>query len=360
VVFLSIAIPSRFAEWCDLVIARLVEQSLGPAEVLHTDTLEQFALGLLRAKSANVVVGSRQMVGWLWSAIPQVNMSFILALDDPHLALENLVLCRGMDFVEATRIVAKSCASVVSCRSFSGALVLRASECEANPLAAAEGIARHLGLGVSETDIANIVAAASDLGIWPCREKDNGWWGRLESSQRTLVIGAIDPYIGCLSGADLEPITWERDLFFINEEQPQEQGQLASRPVEITGRPRCLVYGPYITLPPGSWSATVALGFSQEAAELTYMVDIHAGAQLTQTRIQPDGQRFVEASLNFSIVEPDMISIRISNERAAFDGRLALGHVVLTPNIAMRHGTRTYFEIALNQDVPTALTLRSQ
>jgi hypothetical protein len=346
-VFLSIAIPSRFAEWCDLVIARLVEKSLGPAEVIHTDTIEQFALGLLRAKSPNVVVGSRQMVGWLWSAIPQANMSFILALDDPRLALENLVLRHGMDFVEAARIAAKSCASVVSCSSISGALVLRASECEANPLAAAEALARHLGLGVSETDIANVVAAVSDLGIWPCREKESGWWGRLESSQRSLVTGAIDPYIGCLSGADLEPITWERDFFFINEEQPQEQGQLASRPVEITGRPRCLVYGPYITLPPGLWSATVALGFSQEAAELTYTIDIHAGAQLTQARIQPDGQRFIEASLNFSIVEPDMISIRISNERAAFDGRLALGHVVMVPHIGLRPETRNYFASAL-------------
>lgn len=348
-VFLSIAIPSRFAEWCDLVIARLVEQSLGPAEVIHTDTLEQFALGLLRAKSSNVIVGSRQMVGWLWSAIPQANMRFILALDDPRLALENLVLRHGMDFVEATRITAKSCASVVSCRSISGALALRASECEANPLAAAEGIARHLGLGVSETDIAKVVAAASDLGIWPCREKDNAWWGGLETSQRALAIGAIDPYIGCLGGADLEPITWERELFFINEEQPREHGQLASRPVEITGRPRCLVHGPYITLPPGLWSATVALGFSPEAAELTYTVDIHADALLTQARIQPDGQRFVEASLNFSIVEPDMIGIRISNERAAFDGRLALGHVVMMPHTGLRPETRNYFATALGE-----------
>jgi hypothetical protein len=347
-IFFSLTLPSRFGEWCDCVTARLVEHALGPVQMIYTDTLDQFALGVMKARSPYLAVCSRQMVGWLWAALAQLDRGFIVALDDPRLALERLVVHHGADFVEATRIVAKSCASMASCAPIPGALVLHARQSEANPVGTAQAIARHLGLGVDEAEIANSVAALAEVGLWPAKE-DTAWWDRLEGWQRALVTGAIDPYVARLSGGDLWPITWEKELFFINEEQPQEPGQLASRPVDITGRPRFVVHGPYITLPPGSWSATVVLGFSEEAAELSYIVEIHAERQLAHMRIQPSGQRYVEAILNFSIDAPDMIAVRVLNERAAFEGRLALGNVIMTPHIGMRPETRTYFAAVLSQ-----------
>jgi hypothetical protein len=80
---------------------------------------------------------------------------------------------------------------------------------------------------------------------------------------------------------------------------------------------------------------------------LSYNLELHVGAQRIQTRIQPNGQRSVEARLNFLIDEPDMVTIRIWIERAAFDGRLALGHVVMVPQIGLRPETRSYFATAL-------------
>src|SRR4029077_13492194 len=119
---------------------------------------------VLKAGSPYQIVGSRQTVGRLWSALPQVNNGIIVILDDPRLALENLVLRHNVDFVEATRIVARSCAAVVSSTSVPGALVLHAPSDGANPVAIAETIARHFQLGISEADAANILAG---LGQWP-------------------------------------------------------------------------------------------------------------------------------------------------------------------------------------------------
>src|SRR5215475_9515367 len=114
-IFFSIGLPSCFTEWCDNVITGLVQQALGPVETAGVDTIEQFALAVLRARSPYQMIASRQTVGRLWSALPEASNGIIVILDDPHLALENLVVRHNLDFVQATRIVARSCAAVVSC-----------------------------------------------------------------------------------------------------------------------------------------------------------------------------------------------------------------------------------------------------
>ena len=346
-ILFSLGLPSPFGEWCEALTARFMKYSFGLLETIYADTLEQFALSVIKTSSPHIMVGSRQIVGPLWAALAQTNRGFIVAHDDPHIALRNLVVRHGMDFLLAARIVAKSCASIVSCAALPGALVLHAGQSEADPIGTARAIAHHLGLALGEAEIADSVMSLEGAGVWPTSSNDTEWWDGLEPWERDLVAGAIDPYVARLAGGDLWPLTWEKEFFFLNEEQPEQHSQVASRPVNITGRPRFLVYGPDITLPPGSWCATVALGFSHEAAELSYIVDLHAGNQLAQVRLEPAGRRVVGADLNFSIAEPQMIAVRVRNERAAFDGRMALGNVTMTPHASMRAETRSYLTTAL-------------
>jgi hypothetical protein len=230
-----------------------------------------------------------------------------------------------------------------------GALVLCAATDGENPTATAAAIAHHFGFHVSDADLPNILAPLSNLGIWPRRQEGVCWWDRLEEPQRVLATETLEPYVVHLAGGGLGALVWGRELFFINEQQSGEQRQPASRPADITGRPRYVVLGPYITLPPGSWSATVDLGFSQAAAEMSYIVDVHADAQLACVRIEPGAQRFVQASLTFSIAEPKMIAVGVWNERAAFDGQIALGHVTMTPQAKIRPETHNYLAAAFSE-----------
>src|SRR5262249_52612798 len=154
---------------------------------------------------------------------------FLVALDDPLRAIENLIVHHGFDFLEATRAVAKSCASMASCVSMPGALVLRAEESGMKPVAIADAIARHFELCVSEPDIGGIVTTLADLCLWPVREEGVAWRRSLDERQGEIVDGAIRPYVSCFEGGDLGMITWERELFFINEEQDEKQRQIASR-----------------------------------------------------------------------------------------------------------------------------------
>jgi len=345
--FFSVGLPSRFAEWCDAVVAQLA-QSLGPAEGIGANTLEEFATGVIHARSPYLVVMSR-LLGQLQSTLAQANLPFIVAVDDPRRGLRDLVLHHDMEFLEATRQVASSCATVVGCVAMPNALVLHADKDGLDPVAAVAAIARHFELSTTPEDVLQIVETLAASGISARGDADSGWLNSLGDAQRGIVAGALDPYTARFGEGELGPITWERELFFVSG-KPNERLP-ASHPVDITGGARFLIYGPYITLPPGSWSATVALGFSKEAAEIGYVVDFVAGTQLSHVRIEPGSERQMEVDLHFTIDKPldQPIVMRVASERAAFDGRLALGHVTLSTHGHMRPETRNYFTTALSE-----------
>ena len=84
---------------------------------------------------------------------------------------------------------------------------------------------------------------------------------------------------------------------------------------------------------------------------MTYIIEVFAGVQLTHVRIEPGDERIFEANLHFSLdaAVDHPVQIRIHNERPAFDGRLALGYVTMTPQASVRGDTRAYLATVLNE-----------
>ncbi len=343
-IFFSVGLPGRFAEWCDAVTSRLAQHALGSVELLSLNTLEELALAMIRTGASHFVVCSRQPGGGVQTALTRAGRRFVAVLDKPLIALRDLALRPGYDLVGATRAVACSCAAMSGYSSFPGALVLTAGDSQ-NPVSIATAIARHLGFGVSEPEIEKIVCALKDEGIVPGRSEDSVWWDSLAEPEQALVNGALGAYVDHFAGGDLTSITWERELFLIGD-QPNEK---ATRPIDVTGRARCLIYGPYIMLPPGSWSVSVLLGFSKEAAELGYVVEIVAGPHLSRVNLRPESDGVFEANLTISI-ESSMdhpVEVRLFNEQAGFDGKLALGQVTLRRQLTSRPEKRSEFASAL-------------
>ena len=343
-IFFSIGLPGRFTEWCDAVIFRLAQRALGPVELVSLNTLDELALAMIRTGASHFIICSRQPGGGVRTALAQAPRRFIAVLGDPRAALRDLATRPGADLIEATRAVASSCASMLGCASMPEALVLNGRRCGLDLIATARMITNHLELGLADSDIQNVVSTLADEGVIPMQTEDDAWWGGLEEPQQALVNGALGAYVDHFSGGDFGNITWERHLFFIFEDPPAHESVLATRPVDITGRMRCLLYGPFINLPLGSWSARVVLGFSSEAAAMTYVVEAFAGSQLNHVRIQPANERIFEVDLHFSIDASvdDPVQIRIHNERAAFDGQLALGYVALTRHAKVRTDAHLY------------------
>jgi hypothetical protein len=330
-IFFSMGLPSPLVEWCDAVIARLAQSVVGPVDVVSANTPEELGLALIKSGASHFVVSSRLPSDGLRRAIAENSSRFLVALDDPRTAYQNLVTRHGLDPIAATRAAAGSCASLLDHTVTDNALVLRAEHDGRDPLGTAEAIGRHFGLDVGPAEIEQSVEALAEMGMTPMSSDIRAWWDSLKSPTREIVDGALEGYVDHFAGRGFGKIIWARDLFAIGDDPYQP----ATRSIDVTGRIRNLLFGPYMILPPGSWVATVVLGFSKEAAEMTYGIEFIAGPRcvsLCRTTIQPHGDLVFQATVIFTIeASTDQpISLRISNERAAFDGRLVLGSVTLT------------------------------
>jgi hypothetical protein len=192
---------------------------------------------------------------------------------------------------------------------------------------AVAAIADHLNLAIASREIEEIIAEVAAANISATTPAAGDWSAGMAEEEAAVVVGALGPYAKRFSGNPLDEIVWSRDLFY------QEGHRPAERVVDITGPSRYLIYGPFVTLPPGAWSAEILVGFSQEASEINFVVDVFAGAQLNSARLSPTGSGVVQVNIGFQIAESNdnLIEIRIMNERAVFDGKLAMVRVGLRP-----------------------------
>ena len=344
-IFFSIGPPGRLAEWCDGVLARLAGRLEGGvcavtwpplAWMLRCEAilpvLDQVALCLITANVAHLVMGARQPDGRLRAMFEATNVRFVVALDDPRHAVAEFLADSDAELTMVTRAIANCCALAMWCTSLPGAVTIRGDQARSDAVLAVDRMARLFDLTLDAGEAQSIADGLSPCLASPSTSSEE-WSVRIPDSGRNMVEGALGAYARCFAGDELTQILWTRELFFVN----GDSGAGLADVLELAGGARLLIYGPYIQLPPGSWTARVVLGFSAEAARHTFLVDACAGSQLACTSFQPVGAGVYSADINFSLDEPNEhgleIRVWVASENAR--GQLAFGHVVLRP-LAMR------------------------
>ena len=326
--YFVVGLPGRFTEWCDAVSAQIARRALGPTELVRADTLQEIALWIMRTGASQGVVASRQPGGRLRSALVEAGRTFLVVVEDPRTALAEAVSRIPSDMAAAVQLVASSCAGITRYVSSPGALALFRDRDGGDPLTAARTIADHLALDVSDADIVEIVNELAAAGqTFECGDGAARWDG-LGAEERRVVDGAIGPFVTYLTTGDLPSITWERELFFLGD----RPGERATGSIDVTGRARRVLDGPYIMLPPGSWSLSLQLRFSRETTEHDFLLEVIADRQVASRTIRPQAEGAFEVNLPFSLeaTTDHPIAIRLSTQRAAFDGTVAVVGARLT------------------------------
>ena len=335
----SIGLPGRFSQWCDEVVARLVgssgnsvmvERWPSNAEMLtyerYPRILDRLACFAIGAEATHIVIGARQPDVGLSHALAETQARFLLALDQPRLAVADMLDETGADAALATRAVANSCALLMPYSLLPGALVLFGGAARANLGATVLTIAGHFGISIEADQaqaISNIVSA--DDG-YPAGGRD--WMSRVPLAGGKTVGGALSGYDEWFEGRGLGQLVWNRDLFIRSDQQ-----RPANEVIDISGAAGTLIHGPYINLPPGTWNARVHLGLSPEAAQCPLVIDVHAEGQLAAVTLQPNVPGVHTADLTFSLGEAigQGIEVRVNVASSEAKGHLAFGYVVLTP-----------------------------
>jgi len=321
----SVSLPGRFGNWCDAVIARLAQATLGSVASTGANTAEELAVELIKTDGDHLYVGARHPSRWLRDMLVGGDRNFVVALEDPRRVASELISEHHLESAAASRLVACSCASLYQFAAAPRALVVSSETANSNPAAAVTAIAQHLGLRIDRPDAARLVADLDAADLSPRADSATAPIAALPDQTATAIEGALAPYAASFRGGSLPPIIWARDLFLEENHCP------ASYPIDVAGQIRYLIYGPYIALPPGSWAAEMVLGFSDDSVNMSYRIEVWAGSLLATTQMQPAAAGLRRININFTLDESNdhLVEVRVVNERVAAAGRLVLGHATM-------------------------------
>lgn len=318
--FFVFGLPGEFSRWCETVVTELARRADPSAALSHADTLDQIARNAIRTGISHGVVSSSQPGGRLRAALATTQRNFIVAFDNPRLALIDLVLGRGVGLPAAIQALASSSAALIGVGAAPGALALHGDRDWPARTDMVAAIARHLGIIIDEAEIAELVARLPDGTAARPQYDTAAWWAGLDAAQQELPLGALAPFIDAPADGVPLSIAWGRDLFFLGDRPDQR----AAGPVDITGRARCLLHGPYIMIPAGAWSLSLTARFSGAAVEHEFTVEVGADYPLASGIIRPEPDGNGEVTLDFLFDERTEfpIALRLSSQRAAFDGAI--------------------------------------
>jgi hypothetical protein len=319
-------LPNQFTEWCEALIARLAERASESLLCPSAGSSEELLQAIIEHPSQHILVSQRQPGNWLHRILAAANGRCVLALADPRACVAELAVGPDSNLIDVLCGVANSCATLSSYLSFPGTLVLRTGEHSLDPVATARRIADHLRLPSADENIFEALDTIPPLE--PNAVVTIDWRDRFDASELVLINGALAGFAEYFTGHPLGNLVWAPALFIVGDTHQRLIG-----PIDITGRGRCLIYGPYIRLPAGRWTADVAVAFTDLGGSKNFTVDVATTVKLHEISINVVDQGGVHTSLPF-VLEPaneSPLEVRVSINNAAFEGRLALGPVTLRP-----------------------------
>lgn len=349
----SIGLPGRLSEWCDDVIVRLADCPAAAAALYRwpssasmlayegpSSTLDEVGSILIGARAAHVVIGVRQPDMALHAALAETRAPFVVALEQPRVAAADMLADTGAEPRLVTRAVACCCALVIHYPGLPGALLLHGDAVRADPRGTVLAIARHLGIETSEDQARRIVDELASNGGSPAPGAAE-WRAQIPEGAHKTVGGAFAGYEECFAGRGLGQLVWNRDLFFA-----RDPDRRPSEVLDLTGGARTLIYGPYIHLPAGSWTARVHIGLSQEAQGSSFIIDAYAGRQLAAATLRAHRAGVHAAEIAFTLGESgaQSLEIRVTLTNPNAKGKLAFGHVVLSPASILHPEAATEWE----------------
>ena len=161
---------------------------------------------------------------------------------------------------------------------------------------------------------------------------------RAEYSKDPMLAAAFKLYRD-VAADQHDVIQWAEPLFSYcpkGSRDAASQGML-----DITGRPRMLVHGPYLSMPTGLWRACIRFGVDQEAAKHQYRLDWGTRTATISEYVTPGKAGLYELSLDFDWTDVDVAEIRLILLEGSFTGALLFQGITVSRTVASEEPVRT-------------------
>lgn len=100
--------------------------------------------------------------------------------------------------------------------------------------------------------------------------------------------------------------------------------------VDLTGRPRTLVFGPYVVLPAGRWKVLFQLSFDREAAKYLFRIDWGGVDAFSSQEFRPGRPGVFEVEVNYAWEQPSPCEFRIQVREGVFNGQMGLSDLQIS------------------------------
>jgi len=126
----------------------------------------------------------------------------------------------------------------------------------------------------------------------------------------------------------LDKTTWSPELFSYDVKSVDlaRSGQ----PFDITGKPRFLISGPYVTMPTGFWKAKITLGFDDGASRSRFRIDWGEVESYQSQEFYPGRPGFFEIVMSHQWVDAAPAEVRLVQLEGVFDGHVTFAGVEIT------------------------------
>lgn len=127
---------------------------------------------------------------------------------------------------------------------------------------------------------------------------------------------------------DQDRLHWSPDVLDIySHRKVSKKGGVT---VDVTGKPRFLAHGPYITMPAGHWKAVIRLSFPAVLCDKAYRADWGGVAEYSQLEFRPDKPGIYEIEMDWLWQTPAPCEIRLLVGEGVFDGDLVIHDIAIS------------------------------
>lgn len=313
-----------FTEWVFGIVRALVTQQDQLRDLRRIDRFD--TVSFLHSPRLTLLVNypSSQIV----DAIGRDDLRVIYVTEVPRLVTRFLTEQLNIPLMDAIRSQTASTVANLAIGRSSQSLVV-AHDSDRTDAAMVRAIAAHLGLAVSDEQIAALAASrpghATDGqgNVTPGPRATVPVAGASPSQHLLLEAGdqILEPLVAMARGDSVRPVVWPTPVFKFYD-RPEEPAQ---RGASIAGPARNLYYGPYLHLPPSRYRVETLLEFSDDIARVPFVIEVHGGAWIAKARI---GEREAGGYRGYFDLEhrdvTSTVEIRLRNESPVIKGHLTL------------------------------------
>ncbi|MFN3890914.1 MAG: hypothetical protein ACK4MV_10995 [Beijerinckiaceae bacterium] len=329
--------PSGFTHFCVFILHHLLRATIGEFDHVAASEVNQLRPAWAARRHSNFLLFSDCPERAIIETYLRTSAPVILIVEDPVDVIEHIIHERALDPAWAIRLAEQSLSTLIDVLYTDHTLrIPRDSGMSLKEFLS--NAARHFALPLEETHIHEIGKAIAPGVIDPAsRTMDllyrTNWPNAAPRSggkiKRNLQM--LSPILNRMreiqAGRPPVSFEWPVELFM----QGGSPHVLFCGEVSLVGPARCIIYGPYLSLPNGEWEVEARLHVSENYSGNGLEIDVYQSEVLCSRRFPLPAAGGLELRARFRSSDPrSAVQLRFMTTQGAIEGVLSLLSVKIT------------------------------